>query len=142
MKKLMIRLLSAAFLVALSFACARQEDSASAEPVNESAFMKPITQDEFGDRVENAAGVVVVDFHAAWCGPCRRLAPILEKLAGEFQGRASFYKVDVDQNRPLAAQYKVSSIPYVVLFKDGKAVDAKVGLLPEEQYREWVSGAL
>lgn len=78
---------------------------------------------------------VLVDFWAAWCGPCRALAPILEKLAGEFQGRFLLVKVDTDREQQIARQFGIRSLPTVMLFKDGRAVDQFLGAQPESQVR-------
>ncbi|HET9481450.1 MAG TPA: thioredoxin [Candidatus Polarisedimenticolia bacterium] len=78
------------------------------------------------------AGPILVDFWAAWCGPCRMVAPILEKLAGELKGKARIGKLDVDANPGTAAQYGIRSIPTLLLFKNGKMVDQLVGAHPRE----------
>ena len=85
---------------------------------------------------------VLVDFWAPWCGPCRVLGPLLEKLEQDYQGRFRLVKVDSDQNPDLAAQFRVRSIPYVVAFFDGQPVDAFVGVLPEAQLRQFVDRLL
>jgi len=81
---------------------------------------------------------VIVDFWAPWCGPCKTLGPMLEKLVREAKGAVRMVKIDVDQNQDLAAQLQVSSIPAVYAFKDGRPVDRFVGALPESQIKAWV----
>lgn len=76
---------------------------------------------------------VLVDFWAEWCGPCKSIAPILEELAKEFQGRVKIMKLDVDENNETPAKYGVRGIPNLILFKNGGAVGSKVGLQPKSQ---------
>ena len=80
---------------------------------------------------ETAKGKVLVDFFATWCGPCKMLSPILEKVAAEHE-ELTVLKVDVDEVGDVAAQYGIRSIPTLILFEDGKAVDMKLGYMPEE----------
>ena len=80
---------------------------------------------------ETAKGKVLVDFFATWCGPCKMLSPILEKVASEHED-LTILKVDVDEVGDVAAQYGIRSIPTLILFEDGKAVDMKLGYMPEE----------
>jgi putative thioredoxin len=98
------------------------------------------TQDNFIRDVIDASreSPVLVDFWAPWCGPCRVLGPMLEKLEREYDGRFRLVKVNSDQNPDLSAQFGVRSIPYVVAFVDGKAVNAFVGALPESQLRAFI----
>jgi putative thioredoxin len=85
---------------------------------------------------------VLVDFWAPWCGPCRALGPMLEKLEAEYRGRFRLVKINSDENPELAAQFRVRSIPYVVAFVDGQPVDAFVGVLPEGQLRAFLAKLL
>ncbi len=80
-------------------------------------------------------GYTFVDFWAEWCGPCKRLAPTFEEVSKEYHGKCTFVKVNVEEN-PDAANYGISSIPCLILFKDGQEVERLVGALPEEMLRE------
>jgi len=100
-----------------------------------------VRQDSFEADVLQASLTtpIVVDFWATWCGPCKSLGPILEKLAAEFNGGFRLGKVDVDQEQQLAAVFGVKSIPTVILIKDGQIVDGFAGALPEGQVREFLT---
>jgi thioredoxin 1 len=91
---------------------------------------------------EISKGVVLVDFYADWCGPCRMLTPIVEELAQEMSGKAMIAKVDTDQSVNVAAHYEVTSIPTLILFKDGKMVKRVVGLKDLDALRRMVKEAL
>ena len=93
---------------------------------------KPVhlNDDDF-DNFVRSHRLVLVDFWAAWCGPCLMVAPILEELAREYSGRVVFAKVDVDRNRRLAMKFGIMSIPTLILFKDGKPVDMIIGAQPK-----------
>ncbi len=88
------------------------------------------------------APVAVVDFSATWCGPCRMLAPVLEGVSEKLAGKVSFYNVDVDDAPELAAEYRVSSVPCLVLLKNGELKDQSVGFRPENQIVSWIEGNL
>ncbi|AFA50258.1 thioredoxin [Acetobacterium woodii] len=89
---------------------------------------KVIDQSEFGNLVLKSEGVVLVDFFAIWCGPCKALAPILEEVSSEVKETASVYKVDIDQSQALAQEYRVMSVPTLKIFKNGEVVETIVGL--------------
>jgi len=90
-----------------------------------------LSSDSFASSVENASGVVVVDFTATWCPPCKMLAPVLDRVSEKYEGRAKFFKVDVDENPETAGKYGVSTIPNILFFKDGQVVDQSVGYVAE-----------
>lgn len=88
------------------------------------------TDATFKENVQE--GVVLVDFWAPWCGPCKMIAPVLEELDGEIEGKAKIVKVDVDDNQGTAGEFGIMSIPTLLLFKDGEVVDKVVGFQPKE----------
>lgn len=90
-----------------------------------------VTDGDFEEQVEKAEGLVLVDFWAEWCGPCRLVAPLVEELAKEYQGRLRVAKLDVDSNQNTAARFNIRSIPSVLFFKDGDHVDTVVGAVPK-----------
>lgn len=102
--------------------------------------MKIVTKNEFDGIIKD--GVVLVDFFATWCGPCKMLAPVLEELSEAYEGKATIIKVDVDAEQALAGQYGVMSIPTMILFKDGQAVKQVVGFQPKPQIENLINSAL
>ena len=96
-------------------------------------MMEPVTltQENFQTEVLDAKGTVLVDFWAAWCGPCRMLSPVVDEVAAELSG-VKVGKVNIDEQPDLAAQFDVMSIPTLVVFKDGKVVNQSVGVIPKE----------
>ena len=90
-----------------------------------------VTDIDFAREVEQHAGMTMVDFWAAWCGPCHMVAPIVEEIAGEYDGRVKVVKLDVDANQDVAMRFAVRSIPSILFFKDGQHVDTVVGAVPK-----------
>ena len=90
-----------------------------------------VTTDSFRSTVVDSDKPVLVDFWATWCGPCRKMNPVLEEIADEYDGKAVVAKVNVDENAPLASMFQVMSIPTMVLFKDGKKVEEIHGAHPK-----------
>ena len=90
-----------------------------------------VTDGSFATEVGAADGLVLVDFWAEWCGPCRMVGPIVEQLAGEYAGKVKVAKLDVDGNQQTAARYNLRSIPSILFFKDGQVVDTVVGAVPK-----------
>ncbi|HCZ8703819.1 TPA: thioredoxin [Staphylococcus aureus] len=93
-----------------------------------------VTDADFDSKVES--GVQLVDFWATWCGPCKMIAPVLEELAADYEGKADILKLDVDEDPSTAAKYEVMSIPTLIVFKDGQPVDKVVGFQPKENLAE------
>ena len=90
-----------------------------------------VTDADFESEVEKHEGLAVVDFWATWCGPCRMVGPIVDQLAGEYEGKAKVLKLDVDSNQRTATKFNIRSIPQILFFKNGKVVDTVVGAVPK-----------
>ena len=105
---------------------------------------KPTTVDDsnFDEIVLQAKTPVLVDFWAEWCGPCRMVAPVVEELAEEYEGRISFVKLDVDQNPKTASRYGIMSIPTLLIFKDGSPVSNIVGFRPKAELKRSLDAVL
>ena len=114
--------------MAISLVGCSQQPSASKEaPKAASAeLIKHLNANSFS--AETQKGLVMVDFWATWCPPCRQMAPVLDEVAKDVKGKATIAKVDVDENRQLASQYNIQGIPTLILFKDGKEIARFVGL--------------
>ena len=106
--------------------------------------MKPITitDDNFEVEVAKSDKPVLIDFWATWCGPCRMIAPIVEELAVEYDGKVKIGKVDVDENQQIAIKFGVRSIPTILIFKDGKLKDTIIGAVPKNQIVNKLNAAI
>jgi len=93
-----------------------------------------VSDASFAQEVEQHMGLAIVDFWATWCGPCHMVAPILEQLAGEYNGKVKVVKLDVDANQQTAMRFNVRSIPSILFFKDGRHVDTLVGAYPKPAF--------
>jgi thioredoxin 1 len=101
-----------------------------------------IGDNDFADKVLKATTLVVVDFWAPWCGPCKSIAPVLEEVAKDLAGQVVIYKVNVDDNPKSPAQYNVRAIPNLIIFKGGSEVDRVVGAVPKDQLIATIKKAL
>lgn len=97
------------------------------------ASTQKVDSQSFAAEVQQADGLVLVDFWAPWCGPCRIIGPVLEELAAEYDGKAKIVKVNVDENQQLAGQFSVMSIPTLLFFKGGQVVEQQVGAVPKDR---------
>jgi thioredoxin 1 len=105
---------------------------------------KPVEIEEakFEEKVLKAATPVLVDFWAPWCAPCLMVAPVVEELAEEYDGRVGFFKVNVDNSARIASQYGIMSIPTLILFKDGQPASNVVGFRPKDELKKSIDAAL
>ncbi|MCH1920843.1 thioredoxin TrxA [Shewanella sp. A3A] len=101
-----------------------------------------VSDDSFGNDVLKSDTPVLVDFWAEWCGPCKMVAPILDDLAGEYEGKLTIAKLNVDQNNTATVKYGVRSIPTLLLFKNGELAATKVGALSKTQLREFIDAQI
>jgi thioredoxin 1 len=101
-----------------------------------------VTDSSFDSDVLASDVPVLVDFWATWCGPCKMIAPLLDELADEYAGKVKICKIDVDNNREVAAKYNVRGIPTLITFKDGAVDSTKVGALSKTQLVEFIEGSL
>ncbi len=102
-------------------------------------MVKDVTDADFEKEVIKSTLPVLVDLWAPWCGPCRIVAPVVEKLADKYDGKLMFCRLNVDENPKTAAKYRVMSIPTLIFFKDGQAVDTVIGAVPERVLESKIS---
>lgn len=101
-------------------------------------MVKHVTEADFNEVVLDNQGVVLADFWAEWCGPCKMIAPIVEELSNEVE-EANFVKIDVDSNSGLANKYQITSIPTLMVFKNGEVVDTLVGFMPKDNLKQAIA---
>ncbi len=104
--------------------------------------MKDVSDSSFETDVLKAEGPVLVDFWAEWCGPCKQIAPSLEKLDKELSDKLTFTKINIDNNPNTPTQFGVRGIPTLMIFKNGQVAATKVGALPESKLKEWIQQSL
>lgn len=105
-------------------------------------MVKQVNVAEFDEIIKNATVPVVCDFFATWCGPCKMLAPVMEQVSDEMDGKAIFLKVDVDDNMELAGRYSIMSIPLLLVFKGGEVVDKSLGFMSKSDVSAFVEKSL
>ncbi|MBE7003078.1 MAG: thioredoxin [Ruminococcaceae bacterium] len=103
--------------------------------------LQHFTEESF-DKALAQPGLLVVDFWAEWCGPCKMLGPVIEQLANDYDGKAVIGKVNVDDEPDLAQRYGIMSIPTVMFFKDGQNVDTKIGVMPPQEFVKTIEANL
>ena len=101
-----------------------------------------VTTENFETEVLQSEVPVLVDLWATWCAPCRQIAPMIEEIAGEYEGRAKVAKIDMDQNRELAAQLQIQAVPTLLFFKGGEVVDRVIGVKPKTELTQRLDGLI
>ena len=103
---------------------------------------RKVTEASFDSDVLKSTELVLVDFWAEWCGPCRAIAPSLEDMSKDMAGKVTVAKVNIDENPAIASKYQIRSIPTLMLFKDGKPVATRMGSLPKQALYQWVEQSI
>ena len=101
-----------------------------------------VTTSNWDTEVINAQGLVMIDFWAAWCGPCRMISPTVEELAKEYSGKIKVLKLNTDENSEIASRYKIMGIPTIMFFKDGNKLDQIVGVVPKQHLKAKIDSFL
>lgn len=105
-------------------------------------MVKVLNSNDFATNVENTKGIVVVDFSATWCGPCKMLGPVFEGVSNKFGDKAKFFKIDIDESGNIAQKYRISAVPTMIIFKDGVPVENLAGFMPEQNITKKVNAHL
>ena len=108
--------------------------------MSEKGLIKYLSDANFNEEIKK--GVTLVDFHADWCGPCRMLAPVLEQIATEMKGKAVIAKIDIEAEQKTASHFQITSIPTMILFKDGKEVSRLTGLRNADAVKQFILSAV
>lgn len=108
--------------------------------MSEKGLIKHLNDQEFEHEIQK--GVTLVDFHANWCGPCRMLAPVLEQVAKDVKGKATIAKIDIDSEQKTAAHFQITSVPTMILFKNGKEVNRLIGLRNADAIKDFILAAV
>lgn len=124
-----LALLSATILLASG--CSQQPDERTATPPTDTAEITVALA---------SPGLVLLDFNATWCGPCKQMKPIVEKAARDYAGKIKIIPIDIDAHKEIAERYHVESIPDFIILKDGKSIDSRLGAMPEKQFLNWIEG--
>jgi thioredoxin 1 len=101
-----------------------------------------VSDADFDSVVLKASGPVLVDFWAEWCGPCRMIGPALEEIAGTLDGKVTIVKLNVDENQETAIKYNVTSIPTLMIFKNGELAARQIGAAPKQKLEQWITSAV
>lgn len=107
-----------------------------------STLIKEISEDLFDNEVIKSSHPVLVDFWAPWCGPCRMMPPLLEKIGNQYQDKLKIVKLNIDENPDVATKYNISSIPTLLLFKDGQIVEQIIGVKPLDELKKIIDEVL
>lgn len=111
--------------------------------MSSSGATKNVSDANFDAEVLQSSEPVFVDFHAEWCGPCKAMAPALEQVAAEMQGKIKVVKVDVDQNPGITQKYRIQAMPTLMIFKNGEVAAQRVGaLVQKKQLQDWINGSI
>ena len=108
--------------------------------MSDKEIIKQLTDSDFEKTIKE--GVTLVDFHANWCGPCRMLAPVLEQVAKEVKGKAQISRIDIDTEQKTASHFQITSVPTLILFKNGKEVNRLIGLRNAEAVKDFILAAV
>lgn len=101
-----------------------------------------VTDSSFQDDVLNSSSPVIVDYWAEWCGPCKMIAPILDEVAGEYEGKLTVAKINIDENQETPQKYAVRGIPTLMIFKDGEVIGTKVGAMSKSQLSAFIDSVI